>query len=128
MQIILKRNNAKRLSYSRKICPTWHIYVSSVSFFLLKLPPLKQRRGRTDCGKAIAFALVSGFLPRRENKLNLETTAIGTTVRSRSVHIKSNSCSYVNTKRPPQAAIFMVFGTVSFYITRIKAYSDKSLP
>ncbi|AIQ70943.1 hypothetical protein PGRAT_27505 [Paenibacillus graminis] len=25
--------------------------------------PLKQRRGRTDCGKATAFALVSGFSP-----------------------------------------------------------------
>ncbi|OKP83008.1 hypothetical protein A3848_27255 [Paenibacillus sp. P32E] len=35
-----------------------------------KLFPLKQRRGRNDCGKVVAIALVPGFSPRRRiNKI-----------------------------------------------------------
>ncbi|GAF10070.1 hypothetical protein [Paenibacillus pini] len=65
-------------------------YQKTISFFVFlksEVPlPLKQRRGRDDCGEANAFTLISGFSPLREMKKNLENTAIGTTARSRSVY------------------------------------------
>jgi hypothetical protein len=66
------------IEYTKETSPLkWLValpfYQRKVSFFMIFRRivvyfPLKQRRGRTDCGKAVAVALVSGFSPLREMK------------------------------------------------------------
>jgi len=70
----------------------------------------KQRRGRTDCGKAIAFALVSGFSPLRGMKKIWRAQRL----EQLSVRGASTQNAYVNPTLKNEgcpSSHFMAFGT-----------------